>query len=131
MITGSHYANSPVVITEQVRDVTYSIFTSGSSAETYAAGLLGLFFSEKMREVWVGELKNEGDLCQVFYASFLSLCAIPSPQYTSSWRELNVSWANTLQTSSPTSNFPQRGLLVNKNHAHQQFILKLRGHYSE
>ena len=71
MITGSHYANSPVVITEQVRDVTerkfaLGIFTSGSSAESYAAGLLGLFFSEKMREVWVGELKNEGDLCQVF-----------------------------------------------------------------
>ena len=32
----------------------------------YAAGLLRLFFSEKMREVWVGELKNEGDLCRVF-----------------------------------------------------------------
>ena len=85
MITGSHYANSPIVITEQVRDVTerkfaQGIFTSGSSAETYAAGLLGLFFGEKMREVWVGELKNEGDLCQVFLR-FLSLCAIPSPQY--------------------------------------------------
>ena len=111
MITGSHYANSPVVITEQVRDVTerkfaLGIFTSGSFAETYAAGLLGLFFGEKMREVWVGELKTREICVRFFYASFLALCAIPSPQYTSSWRELNVSWANILQTSSPTSNFP-------------------------
>ena len=48
VITGSQYANSPLFITEQVRDVTerefaLGILTLGSSAGTYAAGLLGLF----------------------------------------------------------------------------------------
>ena len=48
VITGSQFANSPLFITEQVRDVTkrefaLGILTLGSSAGTYAAGLLGLF----------------------------------------------------------------------------------------
>ena len=48
VITGSQYANSPLFITEQVRDVTekefaLGILTLGSSAGTYAAGLLELF----------------------------------------------------------------------------------------
>ena len=48
VITGSQFANSPLFITEQVRDVTerefaVGILTLGSSAGTYAAGLLGLF----------------------------------------------------------------------------------------
>ena len=48
VITGSQFANSPLFITEQVRDVTerefaVGILTLGSSAGTYVAGLLGLF----------------------------------------------------------------------------------------
>ena len=45
VITGSQYANSPLFITEQVRDVTerefaLGILTLGSSAGTYAAGIV-------------------------------------------------------------------------------------------
>ena len=45
LITGSQYANSPLFITEQVRDVTerefaLGILTLGSSAGTYAAGIV-------------------------------------------------------------------------------------------
>lgn len=48
LIAGNHYANSPLVITEQVSNVTegefaLGILTLGSSAGMYAAGLLGLF----------------------------------------------------------------------------------------
>ena len=48
VITGSQYANSPLFITEHVRDATerefaLGILTLGSSTGTYAAGLLGLF----------------------------------------------------------------------------------------
>lgn len=48
MITGSHYANAPLAVSQQIADVakkefTLGILTLGSSAGTYAAGLLGLY----------------------------------------------------------------------------------------
>ena len=48
MITGSHYANAPLAISQQITNVTekefaLGILTLGSSAGTYAAGLLGLY----------------------------------------------------------------------------------------
>ena len=72
MITGSHYANSPLVITEQVRDATerefaLGIFTLGSSAGTYAAGLLGLFLKPYLTQHCLFEL---GKNCPKRFFSF-------------------------------------------------------------
>ena len=56
---------------------------------------------------------------------------------TGPWREHNISWTETLKTSSPTSNFPKRtfgkwkSVIPYYGHTHKQFILKLRGQNSE